>query len=172
MAVPKIDRESGLFEKNVCDKINKKVQLLQDNINELEVPPLNPFYKVEKISNFIDTPKISSGYIDEESNPYFYYADVSITEDNSFSIGDDTKVNILNFTIKLSNIKFNSDSETNFYTLGKNKIKVGKVKKSPICDVWFSTENGGCLVHIPAGKNDFYIIPNGVNEINVFCWYI
>ena len=83
MAVPKIDRESGLFEKNVCDKINKKVQLLQDNINELEVPPLNPFYKVEKISNFIDTPKISSGYIDEESNPYFYYADVSITEDNS-----------------------------------------------------------------------------------------
>lgn len=201
MAVPKIDRESGLFEKNVCDKINKKVQILTDNTLALKVPSLAPFYKVRGIPIHLevdhllatDTRSGSRGDTEWEAEDE-YYADIELKSNNSFSIGnDDAKVNILNFVLKFSNIYYryrtrtrssggswsdwSSWNRTDYKTFSSfnnsQKMLIGKVDKSPLCDVWFATENGGCIVNIPQGTNDLYIHPKGApEETSVYCWYV
>lgn len=202
MAVPKIDRESGLFEKNVCDKINKKVQILTDNTLALYVPTLAPYYQVNGIPLHLETTRLVSGYTtsstytDESGNThtqyveYQYTGDLSIEQNNSFSIGnEDARVNILNFTMKIKNIVYSyrtkvdsgswsswtSTSKPVYYDIAAGaspKMFVGKIDRAPICDMWFATENGGCIVNVPQGTNKLYIIPNGVDEINVYCWYV
>ena len=198
MAIPKVPRDSGLFEKNVCDKINKKVQIITDNISELSAPSLAPYYDVHNIPVRLDVTTLSSSYSSSDDNYYYEYTytcDIALSTNNSFSIGsDDCKVNILNFTMKLTNCVYSyrykskesgsswSDwqrsSREVYYDISSGaspKMKIGKVQKSPLTDVWFATESTStslCLVNIPQGTNDIYIIPNGVSEINVYCWYV
>lgn len=184
MSIPKITRDSGIFEPPVCDRINKKTQLLQDNMSKLRVPPLEPKYEVMFSPAHIDVSSISS-HIHEDawtgaSGTHYPEEDHTascvpvINSNNSFTIGSDySQVNFLNMTIELTQCKLDGTARDTYMSLDGQMRYIGKVRKAPICDVWFSAVNGTCLFHIPEGRNEMYILPlSETKTIDIYTFYI
>lgn len=192
MAIPKIDRESNLFEKNVCDRLNKKVQLLQDNMNKLYVPPLEPEYDVNELTCHIEVDRIYSS----KTTGGYYYTDSDghsvwvpkvehkasckpvIKTNNSFSISSgNSAVYFLNLEIELTDVSYSvsGDKPSNggYVSLDGKMAYIGRVNKSPVCDVWFAGLDGGFLIHIPAGENKLYIVPLLSTKVaEVYTYYV
>lgn len=189
--VPKIDRESDLFDKQIADRINIKIEDLNQLISGMNNPALDPKYDVSLINVKLKDERLTS-VIGSATHEYAVGADctyrlqasfnVEMKSNSSYRISNkENGVNILAFSFEFKNIvetvvhtscsiEPTSESKSELST-GK-RIHIGYAPRPPKCDIWFSTMNGSCLIHIPIGSTYIYAIPYGVSKVDVYMWYV
>lgn len=172
--IPKIQRDSTLFDPSTADKINKKVSLLENNISALSVPTLDPKVDVHGLSVSPVETITDSDYweeLDEYGNVVKsgttytdYHNVVHITDNNSFVLGNSGNLlKILSFTLTVDVSLDNDD---------RAMLPVAYVPYSPLTDVWFAAKDGTAFMHIPQGSTTVYWLANGSKSIDVYTWYI
>lgn len=172
--IPKIQRDSTLFDASTADKINKKVSLLENNISALAVPTLDPkvdvhglsVSPVESITDSVYWEETDEdGNITDSGTSYTTYNNVvHITDNNSFVLGSGGNLlKILSFTLSLD-VKLTNDDGT--------MLAVAYVPYSPLTDVWFAAKDGTAFMHIPQGSTTVYWLGNSATSIDVYTWYI
>lgn len=172
--IPKIQRDSSLFDASTADKINKKVSLLENNISALEVPTLDPkvdlhglmISPVESItdSEYWEETDEYGNVIDSGTTHTTYKGVLHITDNNSFVIGNSGNLlKILCFTLTVDLSLTNDDG---------SMLPVASIPYSPLTDVWFAAKDGTAFMHIPQGSTTIYWLANGSQSIDVYTWYI
>lgn len=188
--IPKIDRDSGLFNESISDKINKKVSLVDSSISALYVPKIESKETVVSLS--ISPTTLKTWDTIGENTSYATF-NTQILSNNSFVLGQSgNTLKILSFTLKISAV-FNKpassnsegvdvDEETKGYSetndngekiVDGNMLAGFKVPFSPLCDVWFAAKNGTFFIHIPAGSTTGWVagLPTEA-EIDIYTWFI
>ena len=189
--VPKIDREDTLFDKQIADRINIKIEDLNQLISQMSNNDLEPKYDVSLINvklkddrfvNIINTAthEYSEGLECEYRLEVSF--NVEMKSNSSYRISNkENGVNILTFSFEFKNIVESVIHEScGIKTKHENKnelstgqrVHIGYAPRPPKCDVWFSTMNGTCLIHIPIGSTYIYAIPYGVSKVDVYMWYV